>query len=67
MSRRSTGVRLHSVTGGVKCVGAAAAVPFDLAACSLEEHEQHLRLAVLMGWGGQVGLHLGCIWTSSCP
>lgn len=19
------------------------------------------------GWGGQVGLHLGCIWTSSCP
>lgn len=56
MSRRSTGVRLHSVTGGVKCVGAAAAaaaVTFDLVACSSEEHEQHLRLAVLRGGEGR--------------
>lgn len=49
-------MRLHSVTGGVKCVGAAAAaaaVTFDLAACSSEEHEQHLRLAVLRGGEGR--------------
>lgn len=55
MSRRSTGVRLHSVTHWrVKCVGAAAAaVPFDLVAYSSAEPEQHLRLAVLRGGEGR--------------